>query len=272
MDSFPRSAGQVGIPALYHYQDFDAGVHADRLRDILKNQRIYCSNPDAFNDPWDGKPYFDPALLDDPAACAATAEMLISTRTGGSELNHIDARLRTDPKYLKTAMHQFSTGMFNFIPSRWGVYCLSPDPGLPLMWSHYSRNHKGICLEFTVPNTRFKGALQVRYQKDYPALLLHDPDAHMKMLLVKSDDWMYEQEFRLICPRFTDVKESPFILDGNYLQIGPTDLTSIILGCQAGDEAAQTVRALVNDHAPHVKVRQAIRALNEYSIVIEDRS
>jgi hypothetical protein len=90
------------------------------------------------------------------------------------------------------------------------------------------------------------------------------------MLLVKSDDWTYEQEFRLICPRFTDVAESPLIMHSGYLQIGPRDLTSIILGCQIDDDANVKIRELVRKHAPHVKVRQARRALNKYRLVIGD--
>ena len=39
------------------------------------------------------------------------------------------------------------------------------------MWSHYARNHRGICLEFSVPNTKFRGAAQVRYQKEYPKFM-----------------------------------------------------------------------------------------------------
>jgi hypothetical protein len=274
MDSSQRSAGQLSIPTLYHYQDFDpnsSDEHLGRLVDILTNHRIWCSNPANFNDPWDGKPYFDPTLLDEPAARVATAEALISTRTGGPELNHIDDRLRADPKFLKAALHQFSTEIAPFISSRWGVYCLSPDPCLTLMWSHYARNHRGVALEFAVPNTKFQGALQVNYQKEYPRLLLHDPDAGIRMLVVKSYDWKYEKEFRLICPRFSDVKESVLIMDGNYLNIGPTDLTSIVLGCQVTDQAALSIQDLVRQHAPHVKVRQARRALNRYHLVIGDR-
>ncbi len=273
MDSSQRSAGQLNIPSLYHYQDFDPNNSHDlgRLTDILTNHRIWCSNPANFNDPWDGKPYFDPALLDEPAARVATAEALISTRTGGTELNDVDDRLRTDPKFLKAALHQFSTAMAPFISSRWGVYCLSPDPCLTLMWSHYARNHRGLALEFAVPNTKFQGALQVNYQEEYPRLLLHDPDVGIKMLVVKSDDWKYEKEFRLICPRFTDVKDSVLIMDGNYLPIGPRDLASILLGCQITDQAAHIIQDLVRQHAPDVKVRQARRALHKYHLAIGDR-
>lgn len=265
-------AGQLGLTSLYHYQDFNlrsGDDHVGRLTDILKNHRIWCSNPASFNDPWDCKPYFDPALLDDPQARDATAEALISTRTGGAALNHIDERLRVSPDFLKAAIQQFSTHMLDFIASRWGVYCLTPDPCLTLMWSHYARDHKGVCLGFAVQNTKLFLAVKVQYQKEYPKLLLHDPDARALMLVVKSDDWEHEQEYRLICPRFTDVRASPLIMDGNYLPIGATDLTSIILGCQIEDEAKATIEALVNEHAPHVRVRRAIRAPNKYRLVVE---
>jgi len=273
MDTCSQPAGQLGLNSLYHYQDFNPKTtdgHVERLADILKNRRIWCSNPANFNDPWDCKPYFDPTFLDDPHARAATPEALISTRTGGPELNHIDDRLRNDPEFLKGAIHRFSAELLDFITSRWGVYCLSPDPCLSLMWSHYARDHKGICLEFAVPNTKFQVALQVQYQREYPTFLLHDSESRSRILLVKSDEWAYEREFRLICPRFTDVRASPLIMDGNHLNIGPDDLTSIILGCQIEDEASAKIRELVRDFAPNVKVSQTRRALNKYRLVIED--
>ena len=138
------------------------------------------------------------------------------------------------------------------------------------MWSHYSRNHRGICLEFGVPNSKFVGAQPVRYQKEYLPLLLHEPASYLKMLLIKSDDWAREQEFRLICQRFTDVKESPLILDGDYLSIGPNDLKSVIVGCQTDEQTINVVTELVEEYAPSIVVRRAVRSLNKYRLIIED--
>lgn len=266
-----RSAGQLSLKRLYHYQDFDLSSRDDHvgwLTDILRNHRVWCSSPATFNDPWDGKPYFDPASLDDAETRAATAEALISTRTGGPELNGIDERLRTDHEFLKAAIHDFSVQMFSFVARRWGVYCVCPDPCLTLMWSHYARDHKGICLEFAVADTKFQGAMQVQYASDYPPFLLHEPDSYLRMLLVKSDDWRHENEFRLICPRFTDVKDSPFVMDGDYLQIGSGALEGIILGCQIDGDACRKVQELVNDYAPSVRVRRVQRALNRYRLIL----
>src|SRR5579863_772159 len=45
MDDSIRFAGQAGISSLYRYQDFPAGPSCCRLVDILRNHRVYCSDP-----------------------------------------------------------------------------------------------------------------------------------------------------------------------------------------------------------------------------------
>jgi hypothetical protein len=137
------------------------------------------------------------------------------------------------------------------------------------MWSHYSRNHKGICLEFTAHDNKFALATKILYQKDYPPFLLHDPNSTNIMLIVKSDDWKYEDEFRLICPRFSDLLGLPLMMDGDYLNIGANDLTAIILGCQIDNNSAKAIEEMVSAHAPKVKVRRAIRAPNRYRLEIQ---
>ena len=264
-----RSAAEAAIGSLYHYQDFQPGLHADHLADILKNRRIYCSNPADFNDPWDCKPYFDPALMDDPANQEGTAESFIATQLPGPNANKYENLLRSDVPFLKRAVHQFSEKQIEFIPTRWGIYCVSPEPDITLMWSHYSRNHKGICLEFGT-ESKFQGAVEVQYQKEYPKLLLHETESHIRMLLTKSDVWSYEKEFRLVCSRTTTRKNHPLLMVGNFLPLTPNDLKSIILGCQADKQTMETVRTLVTEHAPSVLIRHAKRAPNKYRLIIED--
>ncbi len=53
---------QNRIPALYHYEKFNA----EYLTTTLRDETIHCSNPTNLNDPWDCKPAFDPHSLDDP--------------------------------------------------------------------------------------------------------------------------------------------------------------------------------------------------------------
>ena len=258
--------------SLFHYQDFDPAnsVHSERLADVLCNNRIFCSDPRSFNDPCDCKPYFNLDALDDPAIRSATVESLISTRIASPDTPQIDELLRKDTAFLKWAMQYFSQQWSAIIPERWAFYCLTSDPCSTLMWSHYSRSHRGICLEFAVNRNKFGLALRVRYQRKYPRLLLFEEQWRRSILIVKSDDWEYEKEFRLICPRLMDVKDHPLQLAGNYLSISRDDLKSIILGCQVGSEAERKIRKLVADYAPHVKIRHAVRLPDKYRLILQE--
>ncbi len=272
MDSRPGfpAAFTFGLAHLYHYQDFDLDSrdnHVGRLTDILKNHRIWCSDPTTFNDPWDGKPYFDTAHLDDDEIRAKTVEALTSIRPRGAERDHLEVLLRSNPRVIKSMTHKFSLDFTRYVAVHWAIYCLAPDPSANLMWSHYARSHKGMCLEFAVPNTKFAWALQVEYHKKYPPFLLYDQHDY-GILLAKSEDWAYENEFRLIGLRSTE-SPTPMVLDDHYLQIGDTDLKAIIFGCQMEERAKASLRAIVREHAPKVAIRQAFRSLKEYRLGIK---
>jgi Protein of unknown function (DUF2971) len=269
MENIAQFAGQTAITSLYHYQDFDLKSdqhHLDRLVDILKHNRVYCSNPADFNDPWDCRPYFDPDLLDDPTHWRATAEYLIANKRGPN--GPTDDLLRTNLAFLKRMIHEFSARQCSDILRRWAVYCLSVYPDIALMWSHYSRNHTGVCLEFAVKDTIFRGAQRVVYSEDYPPLLLHQPESYIKMLRFKSDAWRYEHEFRLICSRSTGI--NPLVLDGNYISFEPSALRSITLGCRATGESIQEITRCVRTYSPRIVIRQAKQSLNKYALVIDD--
>jgi hypothetical protein len=261
-------AGLQGVTTLYHYDQF----HHDRLRDILEENRVYCSNPSNFNDPWDCKPCFDPDLVMDAETQAAEAEHFIAGQAGGPKGDAYDEAISRSPFVLKTLIKDFSEGFNAMIPERWGVYCLAKCGDNALMWSHYSHNHTGICLEFTTQQSKFFSAYEVEYHGEYPPFLLHKQGGRPTILISKSDVWKYEQEYRLICPRYTIYENHPLLMEGDYLRIGRTDLQAIILGCQASAETIQKVKQLVLELAPHVTMKHARRSPSKYRLEIESRT
>ena len=100
------------------------------------------------------------------------------------------------------------------------------------MWSHYAGSFKGLCLEFSVRNELFCGALPVDYLDTYPlfSVAATDEDANLRPLLTKSVAWSYENEFRLIA------SEQPLVLTGvptanqGFLPLPERALTSVIVG------------------------------------------
>jgi len=147
------------------------------------------------------------------------------------------------------------------------IYCLTPDPLSILMWSHYSANHSGICLEFHTSNSLFTKAQAVIYEPEYPTILpeqLFTRDTVDKVILTKANCWCYEEEFRLIASPFLSDDE-PLKLRNGYLTIPDHCLMSVIVGCKGDHEAVTDV---VRKHSPATRVIRIIRAPNEYKLMM----
>ena len=175
-------------------------------------------------------------------------------------------RLYNDPGYRKKLIGGFSECNRLVIRQK-RIYCLTPKPTSNLMWSHYANNHRGICLEFHTGNPLFSGAKEVVYRPDYPRWLPHEVDkTGVEMFLCKSDDWKYEEEFRIIGG--LDMEKEYLNLDGEYFYLPPGALQSVIVGCEADEADYDAVRKMVSDHSPDVSVRRVVRMHIEFRLQI----
>jgi Protein of unknown function (DUF2971) len=100
--------------------------------------------------------------------------------------------------------------MVSFMRRSFSVLSLSEDPSSILMWSHYADNHKGFCIQYDFSESSETSDLR-RYC--FPVLYrkkLIDATKYMQkptetnplfgqfMSLIKSDEWKYEKEWRII--------------------------------------------------------------------------
>lgn len=152
-----------------------------------------------------------------------------------------------------------------------GLLCFSQNWTSPVLWSHYSDKHKGICLGFNVPKVciqyvEYSDARLSPFENDA------DPSKLSKQLLkrlpyTKSAHWLYESEVRF----FVELKE--MLKDGEYYfhPFGPgLDLAEVILGenCNANLE---TIRALVKSRYPNTVTFAARMAFKSFAIVPDER-
>ncbi len=256
-------AGDSEFASFFHYEPFKA----EYLTDILKNQRIHCSDPNNFNDPWDCKPWFDISDLSDPDKHRNAADWFIENQLEGPKGDSDDQRLRTDPALLRDLISSFSQNFVQHIRSRWALYCLTPHPDSILMWSHYAENHKGICLEFRNDNPTIQSAKQVIYRSKYPVWLINESkEKSLELLLTKSEVWSYEKEYRLICPIWNRLKiEHPLIVRDGYLALPTGALKSIIVGANGSHDA---VAEIVKQYAPEMPIRRARRSANQFALSV----
>ena len=265
-------ANQSGYRRLYHYEEFNEEYFTGLLRD----QRIHCSSASNLNDPWDCRPFFDAGFTRFPDQRRLWIEWWKATQGGvpipPDELKRMDS----DPEHLLKEVFRLSVGFGKLICERWGIYCLTPIPTSTLMWSHYAKNHTGICLEYSLENNKlFPNACKVEYRTEYPSLSPVTLKDHRQLLLTKSADWSYEEEFRLLAR----LQSGPFdshplgpvfrAVDG-FLPLPPVSLTSVIVGCE--NKEAELIRRLVNEHMPGLPTKRAVRFANQYKLRIDEDS
>ena len=192
-----RSVSQTEHRRLYHYQPF-VGDWRGYLKATLRDRAIYLPSPSRFNDPWDCRPWFDLAVLDDEVMREGHIEWLMSVADQPIPANA--GELRRDRRLLNWFVEESSRRLGEAINKEYRLYCLTPKDDNLLMWSHYADNHKGVCLQFDTRMEPIAGAFKVSYQGQLPLSIIpeHNEDAAEKALLTKSDVWDYEEEFRLI--------------------------------------------------------------------------
>jgi hypothetical protein len=82
-----------------------------------------------------------------------------------------------------------------------GILCLTEHWNSMLMWSHYAKQHKGICVGFRRDIDIFRMALKIEYVSEFPVILRPQDDHNtilQKALLMKAECWKYETEWRVV--------------------------------------------------------------------------
>jgi len=259
------NAFQAGLAKLYHYQPFNP----EHIADLLKRNRIHCSTPGKLNDPWDCQPWYDSDSLKDPTVRDQYIDWLNEMHDGfptSERRKALEAFLK-DPENLAKSTEDLARKVQEETARR-RIYCLTPHPDSILMWSHYSNNHSGVCLEFQTANRLFSGAMKVSYLSHYPKLLPHEMGTSqaIQVLLTKSEVWAYEEEFRLVgIPQAPP--GAPMLLDSDWINLPRGSLTAVILGCQA-DEGR--IKRFFKGHAPQLPLKKAVRARNQYRLTITE--
>ena len=169
------------IPRLYKYREF---IETETIRigspnrekiprwqQVLYDGVLFLSPPDSFNDPYDCDFVVDSSFLNEPAAREICYESLLQMQTLSDEEKQeihknkqkiINTRSLLDA--LETALHaEVSTDIeamlmrivnesFQEIKREFRVLCFSELNDSMLMWSHYSHNHAGFCIEYKFQN------------------------------------------------------------------------------------------------------------------------
>jgi len=158
-----------------------------------------------------------------------------------------------------------------------GVLCFSENADNTLMWSHYAQDHKGyvvgldsthhafhtVSLEPGRPGTLTKVIYSDRRHRI--GHTLDDADfGDVSYLFIKSLDWTYEAEWRLILPLTFGRKVGSVVV----YDFPPEAIREVIIGYRASPELRQKITALKEKH-PLIQVKQARPSSVTFQMILE---
>ncbi len=164
------------------------------------------------------------------------------------------------------------TTLYGHLDSQFGVLSLSEVPNSLLMWAHYATTHSGflVALDSEHPSFQHLGSPRpVRYTARRPILNASSEVALIKSLLkmqfVKSRDWAYEREWRIVAP----LSQCRARTDAVYVK--PLDLACIAAVCLGLACTKRTRGAITSALASHTRIRILRARLDSlgYSLVFD---
>ena len=174
------------------------------------------------------------------------------------------------------------------------IACLSRNPHSPIMWSHYSSDHKGYLIEYDIREAAYEKVeykeiepfyystreLKEAIDKEYPNIPDSEIQAKMKQLLEESPvyiqklkdaiftkhlDWIYEEEYR-----FMDTNKSGF--SGDYIDqnLLPEQINSIVLGYRFDhDKHDLELQSIIQEvYGGNLPVYKAQPCLDSYKMIV----
>lgn len=230
-------------------------MRAENAIKLLESKTLWFSSPKNFNDPFD----CNVDLLDFTPSHAGIKEFINQKVSGNRAVRREEiAKNKRDPFRIKNQVAEQTQTNFN----KSGVSCYSELNDNILMWSHYSDNHKGVCLKFnsSVKNLGTMTA-KVNYLPGYLTSNFWEAkgEAIYHLVFTKAADWKYEKEIRSIR-----------ILDKGAIDFDINQLEEIIFGCRTEETITKKIIKITSDKKyKHIKFKKAKQTKSSFALRID---
>lgn len=222
---------------LYHYTKAKYG------KKILEENLMYLPKIDDFNDPYEAYIFFNRINLEKFAFDYAVNSLENSPRRKGRDLK----KDKIKEIIQDIVKNQLEEEIENF-KSNLSIICLSESNDSNPMWGNYAEKFYGICIEYNLrdleesylKNFCFPVEYVERFdaEKNESHLVLSDLTLY-EPVLKKSQDWSYEQEWRIIVDKRREIVQDMIETEGKKEYLEFITPSAVYLGCRI-DENYET--------------------------------
>jgi hypothetical protein len=205
------------------------------LFELLEKGSVWFSHQNDLNDPFDCKYAMSDKFLFSILQ-SSCKDVLLDLKKGIPQMPEI-----SDEKFFEFMKPRFQTdewmsGFYNMMFGElagWSVCCFTTNPINEIMWAHYAKNSKGICLEFDLSKSPelFEKIHPVKYSNQLPQI--DSADQLPEALLVKRLAWSIEEEWRII----SNVS--------GHKNFNKEALTAIYFGFNVGTKTIEEIRKIL---------------------------
>ncbi len=246
----------------------EGSVFRERLREIIVDRAIYFAKPTELNDPFDCRPIVD---VSEPMRVKRTARKMTNDVLNQQEIQTSrKVRKQLDQKVFERLHNQTqrSEDLYSTLDANIGVFCMSGIPNSRLQWAYYGDSHRGVCLEFKIPEDSGWYTVPVTYSEKRPTInvvsMVDDSDYRtqemLKAVTTKSADWKHECEFRALQDH------------SGKIDFPPGYLVGIIFGLGASQEDMDYVYDLVESSEIEPTFQRAEMGSTDFEIVIVEHA
>ena len=265
------------MPYVYKYQPI-----SDNTRDSLRNRYLYFAKPSQLNDPFDcrARVYWEGTFEEKRTWLASRG---FDAAPNASTLLNYPGRM---------PMTAFPASLIEKSNDVMSILSLARTAASVQMWSHYAKNHTGLCLQIEVLNVdgddglRFmehnfikrssprhpKGFLKfapVAYKDDLPDpinFLTADALAFGTFVFTKHTDWAYERELRIMIYDTLTNRSQKISYGGNFIK-------GVVFGEKASPDSIKEIIDISRSSlGPSVKYYKASKSEEKYEMVFEELS
>ncbi len=245
---------------LYKYRQVDMFTS-----DIFCRGVLWFSRPSAFNDPYDCVPVFDTTVDREGFRQHLMSgwEETYPHWTPAELTEYVNMQVALSWPLNEARVERYKHDFKQRLESI-GVFSASARNDSVLMWSHYADNHRGICLELdpsaVPPNVQFH---RTQYQAKRPVINLFRDRREANRLAagVKSCEWEYEQEWRLVLEKTKSTPPFPC-----EITLPEGMLKGVILGERIDDADRQRVQEWCSLLPVRPKIYQAGLDVSEFKV------